>query len=859
MCKENVKKVVISILTVIMLLISLRENAFASELDMEMMDIDTEEVNLEDVEQSVLEASESAGTVSTFVDGTDDGVADEIEVRNGIVYSYVSTSDTYEVSDCDASVVNADVLEKVEGKLVTRITHKAFNDSDKLISVSIPASVNAGLEVPRGQPGPFSNSVNVTRIDVSDNNKTYCSVDGVVYTKDKQEVLFCPHGKTGEYVISSGVVKVKREAFAYCKKLTKIVIPEGLTVIEDYAFYTCTNLVFLNIPDTVKRIGKRAFYSCNRLQRMHISNSMTEIEEYAFDEMLGLESVSIPGNVKKIGHYAFRGCSNIKEIILSEGIEIIAYNAFQNCSSIQTLTIPESVTVIGKSNGCVSLSSIVVNSENKILESRNGILFNWERKRIVWVSQAMIINRYEVPEGIVSIGDAFSECLNLVSISLPQSLEEFNYNGRDSSDESTYSLEVSSLDSIDIAEGNPFYKNYKGGVYTKDMRKFVICPKAKKNIVIFKGTETISAGAFSECNNLTTVVIPDGVKEIENHAFYRCRNLTTVFISDGVTSIDRIHIFSNCEKLRNVVIPDSVTHIRPVSEIFWDSPNVTICCNPGSYAEQYAKENGIKYGPMLKHIHSYEKEITKKPTCIEKGLFTYSCQECEDSYTEEIPMIPHTYEKITQEDGKIIEKCSVCGKINSSDATEENSTENVGIEEKKIDVISVKLSAPSSKLAAGRKVKLTARILPDNATNKLLKWSTSNKKYATVDQKGNVYLKSAGAGKKVTITAVSQDGSEKKASCKITIMKHAVKNIKIKASTKTIKAGRSLQLKPVIKTSGKKANKNLAWSSSNTKYATVDKKGKVRTKKAGKGKYVKITAQSTDGTAKKAVIKLKIK
>lgn len=90
-------------------------------------------------------------------------------------------------------------------------------------------------------------------------------------------------------------------------------------------------------------------------------------------------------------------------------------------------------------------------------------------------------------------------------------------------------------------------------------------------------------------------------------------------------------------------------------------------------------------------------------------------------------------------------------------------------------------------------------------------------------------------------------------------MKHAVKNIKIKASTKTIKAGRSLQLKPVIKTSGKKANKNLAWSSSNTKYATVDKKGKVRTKKAGKGKYVKITAQSTDGTAKKAVIKLKIK
>ena len=49
------------------------------------------------------------------------------------------------------------------------------------------------------------------------------------------------------------------------------------------------------------------------------------------------------------------------------------------------------------------------------------------------------------------------------------------------------------------------------------------------------------------------------------------------------------------------------------------------------------------------------------------------------------------------------------------------------------------------------------------------------------------------------------------------------------------------------------------WSSSNTKYATVSKNGKVSAKKAGKGKTVTITAKATDGSGKKAKVNIKIK
>lgn len=68
-----------------------------------------------------------------------------------------------------------------------------------------------------------------------------------------------------------------------------------------------------------------------------------------------------------------------------------------------------------------------------------------------------------------------------------------------------------------------------------------------------------------------------------------------------------------------------------------------------------------------------------------------------------------------------------------------------------------------------------------------------------------------------------------------------------------------MTLKTTIRTTGKKVNKTLRFTSSNTKYATVNKKGKVTAKKAGKGKTVTITAKATDGSGKKAKVKIKIK
>ncbi|MBR0410354.1 MAG: leucine-rich repeat protein [Eubacterium sp.] len=167
------------------------------------------------------------------------------------------------------------------------------------------------------------------------------------------------------------------------------------------------------------------------------------------------------------------------------------------------------------------------------------------------------------------------------------------------------------------------------------------------------------------------------------------------------------------------------------------------------------------------------------------------------------------------------------------------------------------IEGESKKIAAGKSIQLLADILPDNATNKGVIWSSSNKKIATVSSSGLVRIKKKTGGKTVTIIATAKDGSGKKASWKIKSMKGIVKSISIKGK-KSVKAGSKVILKATVK-AGSGANKQLKWSTSNPEYATVTSKGLVKTRKAGKGKTVTITAMATDGSKRRKKVRIQLK
>ncbi len=169
----------------------------------------------------------------------------------------------------------------------------------------------------------------------------------------------------------------------------------------------------------------------------------------------------------------------------------------------------------------------------------------------------------------------------------------------------------------------------------------------------------------------------------------------------------------------------------------------------------------------------------------------------------------------------------------------------------------MRIRAVSGRIAAGKKIQLHVETIPANAHLPKLVWSSSNPKLAVVDQNGAVSLKKKAGGKKVVITAAATDGSGIRASCTIKVMKGSVKKITI-SGKRPVKAGKSLKLTAKVKAS-KGANRKLEWSSSNKAFAEVTPSGVVKTKKAGKGKKVRITASATDGSNKKASVTIRIK
>ena len=174
-----------------------------------------------------------------------------------------------------------------------------------------------------------------------------------------------------------------------------------------------------------------------------------------------------------------------------------------------------------------------------------------------------------------------------------------------------------------------------------------------------------------------------------------------------------------------------------------------------------------------------------------------------------------------------------------------------------VKVTKVSVTASARNIAAGKKVQLKAAVAPSKATNKAVTWKSSNTKVATVSSKGVVTFSKKAGGKKVTITATAKDGSKKYGKITLTCMKGSVKKITL-SGVKTLKTGKTAKVKAKVTTMNGKANKTLTWTSSNTKIATVDKNGKVKAVKGKKG-TVTITARATDGSGKKATIKIKVR
>lgn len=221
----------------------------------------------------------------------------------------------------------------------------------------------------------------------------------------------------------------------------------------------------INIPSTidgksVTSIGNNAFYSCKNLVNITIPDSITSIGNNAFEYCASLKSVLIPGSVKSIGNAAFNRCESLMNIEVIKnnsnyfsqdgvlfdknktkliqypiGNKRIAYDipngvksfgdcAFDSCSTLKNIKIPDSVTSIGWGvfSGSTSLTNIDVSENNLNYSSYEGVLFNKNKTELIKYPIGNERTSYNIPAGVINFGDVFSDCKNLVNITIPNSV-----------------------------------------------------------------------------------------------------------------------------------------------------------------------------------------------------------------------------------------------------------------------------------------------------------------------------------------------------------------------------------------------------------------------------------------------------
>ena len=190
--------------------------------------------------------------------------------------------------------------------------HTPFEGCTALTSIFIPASVvEIGFvneitlafnpeEARRKEEYVFCSCGGLTAITVDQNNPLYASIDGVLFNKDKTELIVYPKGRQGGYVIPKSVVKIRGRAFRWCTGLTSVTIPESVTEIGEEAFYGCIGLVSIAIPDSVTKMGTSIFWDCTALTSITLPNTITEIAHCLFKGCTGLASIFIPASVKEI-------------------------------------------------------------------------------------------------------------------------------------------------------------------------------------------------------------------------------------------------------------------------------------------------------------------------------------------------------------------------------------------------------------------------------------------------------------------------------------------------------------------------------------------------------------------------------
>ncbi|MCD7713903.1 MAG: leucine-rich repeat domain-containing protein [Prevotella sp.] len=441
---------------------------------------------------------------------------DMTNVITAILYddtNYITSIGDYAFNGC----ANASAMTIPSG--VTTIGDYAYFNCASTSSITIPASVtsigehafaNTGIttfDIPSTltEIGTLAlASTAVTTITVSDDNPNYCSLDGVMFSKDKTTVFYYPNANTAtSYNIPSNdgvTTKVGDYAFYQATKLQTVNIGSDITAIGDYAFYN-SGLTSLTLPGNVTTIGDWSFASCNALTSLTFNDGLTSMGERAFSTCISLTSIgTLPATLNTISKHAFSFCYALTTVTIPGTVETIGESAFTQCTALETLTLAEGVKTIESAafQTCSSLANVSLpNSLDTIANAAFAGLIS-------------TLKEITIPDGVKFIGDNAFYGAGLEKVTIGTGLEEiyheaFGY--------------CTSLKTMFYNATNCKYAELDCSATYMDVTQY-------NPTAYWYGSEY---SVFEYCTGPETVVIGSNVESIPGNLFFDCTALKTIY------------------------------------------------------------------------------------------------------------------------------------------------------------------------------------------------------------------------------------------------------------------------------------------------------------------------------------------